>query len=87
MMHTFPYLWETWGMPKRKFRIVKRENNFPVLGVCESCTAKFAADPATLGQPKDAHAYIQKQFIAHKCKRPDVSQAAARIVREATKNR
>jgi len=54
---------------KRKFRIVKRENNIPVLGVCECCNAEFAVDPETIGGPKDAHAYIQKQFIAHKCKR------------------
>jgi hypothetical protein len=56
-------------MAKRKFRIVKRENNIPVLGVCEFCNAGFMADPATIGRPKDAHAFIQKQFIAHRCKR------------------
>ena len=56
---------------KRKFRIVKRENNIPVLGVCECCRAEFAADPETIGRPKDAHAHIQNQFIAHKCKRLD----------------
>jgi len=52
---------------KRTFRIVKRENNIPVLGVCEYCNAEFAADPETIGRPKDAHAHIQKQFVAHKC--------------------
>jgi len=67
---------------KRKFRIVKREHNIPVLGVCEYCHAEFAADPATIGRPKDAHAYIQKQFIAHKCKRPDAGKNAVRIVSE-----
>jgi hypothetical protein len=59
---------------KRKFRIVKRENNIPVLGVCEYCNAEFSADPETIGRPKDAHAHIQKQFISHKCKRPDAKQ-------------
>jgi hypothetical protein len=54
---------------KRKFRIVKRENNIPVLGVCECCNAEFAADPETIGRPKDAHAHLQKQFVAHKCNR------------------
>jgi len=39
-------------MAKRKFRIVKRENNFPVLGVCEYCNAEFAADPETIGRPR-----------------------------------
>jgi hypothetical protein len=67
---------------KRKFRIVKRENNIPVLGVCEYCNAEFAADPETIGRPNDAHAHIQKQFIAHKCKRLDASKNAVRIVGE-----
>jgi hypothetical protein len=73
-------------MAKRKFRIVKRENNIPVLGVCEYCNAEFAADPETIGRPKDAHARIQKQFIAHKCKRLDASQNAVRIVSEGAKS-
>jgi hypothetical protein len=60
---------ETVRAAKRKFRIVKRENNIPVLGVCEYCNTEFAADPETIGRPKDAHAHIQKQFIAHNCKR------------------
>ena len=42
---------------KRKFRIVKRENHIPVLGVCEYCNAEFATDPDTIGRPKDAHAH------------------------------
>jgi hypothetical protein len=65
---------------KRKFRIVKRENNIPVLGVCECCNAGFAADPETIGRPKDAHAHLQKQFIAHKCKWVEASKSAVRIV-------
>jgi hypothetical protein len=56
-------------MAQRKFRIAQRETNIPVLGVCEYCNAEFAADPETISRPKDAHAHIQKQFIAHKCKR------------------
>ena len=67
-------------MAKRKFRIVKRENNIPVLSVCECCNAEFAADPETIGRPKDGHDHIQKQFIAHKCKRLSASQNAVRIV-------
>lgn len=59
---------------KRTFRIAKRENNFPVLGVCEYCCAEFTADPETIGRPQDAHAFIQKQFIAHECKRLGASQ-------------
>ena len=78
------------AMAKRKFRIVKRENNIPVLGVCEHCNAEFAADPGTIGRPKDAHAHIQKQFIAHKCKRlaaSQKSQNAMRVVNEGAPNR
>jgi hypothetical protein len=56
-------------MTKRIFRIVKRENNVPVLGVCERCKAQFAARPESIAQAKDAHADIQTQFIAHTCKR------------------
>jgi hypothetical protein len=79
-------VWETDGMTKRKFRIVKREENFPVLGVCEYCNAEFAANSETIGRPKDAHAYIQKQFIAHKCKRLDASKNAVRVVSEGVKS-
>jgi hypothetical protein len=69
-------------MAKRKFKIVKRENNIPVLGVCEHCIAEFTVDPATIGRPQDAHAFIQKQFVAHNCKRSDAGQNVVRIVRE-----
>jgi hypothetical protein len=65
---------------KRKFRIVKRENNIPVLGLCERCFAEFAVDPETIGRPKDGHARIQKQFTAHKCNRLDASKNAVRIL-------
>jgi hypothetical protein len=37
------------------------------------------------GEQAEAQAAIQQQFDAHKCEREDFSQAAARIVREATK--
>lgn len=67
---------------KRKFRILKRENNIPVLGWCEYCSAEFAVDPETIGQPKDAHAHIQKQFVAHICKRPGVGKNTVRMVSE-----
>jgi hypothetical protein len=39
----------------RRFRIVKPQNNIPVLGVCEYCNAEFTADPQTVGRPQDAH--------------------------------
>ena len=68
---------------KRSLRIVKRVKNAPVLGVCEYCNMQFSADP--LG-PAEAQAIIQQQFNAHTCKPENASQAAARIVREATRS-
>jgi hypothetical protein len=70
-------------MAKRKFKIVKRENNIPVLGVCEYCNAKFTANAETIGRPQDAHDFVQKQFIAHKCKRLGASRYRARSVSES----
>jgi hypothetical protein len=70
-------------MAKRKLRIVRRTNNIPVLGVCEYCNMQFPAHQPVSGQA-EAQASIQQQFNAHKCKREDVNQAAARIVREST---
>jgi hypothetical protein len=71
-------------MSMRKFRIVKRENNIPVLSVCECCNREFTADPVTIDRPQDAHAFIQKQFVAHKCKRLDDSPHGVRSVSEDT---
>lgn len=68
-------------MPKRNLRILKRARNIPVLGICESCKAQFAADPHNLGQ-----APIQQQFNAHKCRPEDASPPAAPIVRPAERN-
>jgi hypothetical protein len=73
-------------MAKRKFKIMQRESNIAMLGVCEYCNAEFIADPATIGRPQDAHSLIQEQFIAHKCKRLPPSQNAVRIVGESLCN-
>jgi formylmethanofuran dehydrogenase subunit B len=70
-------------MPKRNLRIVKRVRNIPVLGICEYCNAHFSGEP----DRGNAQSAIQEQFNAHKCKSEDASQAAARIVKEATENR
>jgi hypothetical protein len=70
-------------MPKRNLRIVKRVRNVPVLGICEYCNAQFSGDPSR----GNAQSAIQEQFNVHKCKPDDVSQAAARVVREATENK
>jgi hypothetical protein len=65
--------------PKRNLRIVKLT---PIaIGVCERCNAQFKSS-----QPleDDAEAEMRAAFDAHKCKLEDASQAAARIVKEAT---
>ncbi len=66
-------------MPERNLRIVKRT---PIaLAICESCNMQFHSK-----QPVEDNAEIDLkiQFSKHKCKPEDASQAAARIVREAT---
>jgi len=64
-------------MRKRKLRIVKK-SPLPAIGVCERCNAQFKSSLPSPGTD------IRAQFDAHTCKREDASQAAARIVREAT---
>ena len=66
-------------MPKRHLRIVREK---PLLGVCEYCNMQFSVTLTALGAP--ILNSVEAQFKAHKCKREDVNQAAARIVREET---
>jgi hypothetical protein len=73
-------------MAKASLGSSKGENNIPVLGVCECCNGEFVADSETIGLPKDAHPHIQKQFVAHKCKRLNASQNAVRIVSGSAKS-
>jgi len=69
-------------MPRRKLRIVREK---PPLGICEYCDMQFSPTLTALGAPnKDS---IQEQFNAHKCKREDFVQNAARIEKEATDNK
>jgi hypothetical protein len=51
-----------------------------VLGICENCNIQFSGNP-NMGNAQSA---IQEQFNAHKCKQEESSQAAARVVKEAT---
>ena len=64
------------GLGKRRLRVVRES---PLLGVCEYCNMQFSS-----GESQLAKSDIQVQFNEHKCKRQDVNQAAARIVRETT---
>ena len=61
---------------KRRLRIVSK---CPLLGVCEYCNMQFSGGDSRLTKSS-----VQEQFEAHKCKRQDFAQNAARIVRKAT---
>ena len=67
-------------MAKRKLRIVR---GHPLLGICEYCNIQFSSGLMPIEQAKGD---IQDRFKVHKCKREDFSQAAVRVVREATEN-
>ncbi len=60
-------------MAKRNLRIVRRERNVPVLGMCESCNAQFSGDPR-MGNAQSA---IQEAFNRHKCQSQDEAASAA----------
>ena len=61
---------------KRRLRIVRKR---PLLGVCEYCNMQFSGGDSGLTKSS-----VEEQFEAHKCKRQDFAQNAARIVRKAT---
>jgi len=60
-------------MAKRNLRIVRRERNVPVLGMCESCNAQFSGDPR-MGNAQSA---IQEAFNRHKCQGQDEAAKTA----------
>jgi hypothetical protein len=64
-------------MPKRNLRIVTQD--VPIIGICESCNTQFKSFNFD-----EAERVVKAQFDAHECKPQDTSQAAVRIVREAT---
>ena len=74
-------------MPKRSLRVVKWLSSTPAIGVCAFCSKQFKVPMSALSKTTDAQANLQEQFDRHKCEREDASQAAARIVKEATENR
>jgi hypothetical protein len=68
---------------KRSLKVIDKGMGAPLAGMCTACKRKFVAKPK-LGE--DPMEFLLEQFNDHKCKE-DASQAAARIVREATENR
>ena len=74
-------------MAKRNLRIVRRVNDAPCIGICESCNAQLVVPSYLIGNEDEASANLHDQFDKHKCKPLDANQNAARIVREATENK
>ncbi len=73
-------------MPKREMQIVKKIGPAPYMAVCTNCSHQFRVTSGKTFTVEDATETLEKQFAAHDCNE-DASQAAARIVREATENR
>ena len=66
-------------MAKRSLRIVKLT---PIaIGICEFCNMQFKSHQSI---EDNAEAELKTAFDAHCCQHEGSSQAAARIVREAT---
>src|ERR1700722_7962928 len=76
---------ETVGMKKhdRVLQFEAIEQGKPIKGRCSICHRPFSAKPNPGGRTDDALLRIRAEFEAHNC-HEDASQAAARIVREAT---
>lgn len=76
-------LWETVCMKKRYMRIVKMSGAMPDMAACTNCGHEFKVYSGKKHTIAEATENLRNQFAAHDCKE-DASQAAARIVREAT---
>jgi len=64
---------------KHKVRIIDRDpNGTPMLGHCTACGRAFKFENTPDGRK------LEEAAETSECKREDASQAAARIVREAT---
>jgi hypothetical protein len=72
--------------PKRNLRVVKWIGTIPAIGVCTHCSCQFKVPLESMKRVADAQWNLDLQFKEHKCRREDASEAAARIVREATKD-
>jgi hypothetical protein len=71
-------------MAERSLRVVKWLGTVPAIAICTHCARQFKA-PIT-ASAGDAQESLRVQFTEHKCKREDASQAAARIVKQATED-
>ena len=70
--------------PKRNLRVVQWIGTVPASGVCTYCSRQFKVPLGSMSHLADAQESLRVQFVEHKCKPEDASQAAARIIKETT---
>jgi len=70
--------------PDRNLMVVEWIGTVPAIGACTCCSRQFKVPLGSMSHLADAQESLRVQFVEHKCEREDASQAAARIVREAT---
>jgi hypothetical protein len=73
-------------MPQKKLRFTKAVNGLGVEGRCEKCQRPFGPFADAAQNPSAANKLLVNEFNKHDCDE-DASQAAARIVREATQDK
>ena len=75
-------------MKKPHLVILKSEKQYPLIGGCSACAnVTFMNTTTPIGVPAEHRALLEKLFQKHfrdVHMREDASQAAARVVREAT---
>jgi hypothetical protein len=69
----------------RELKFAKMVTSQPVSAQCSACKRVFVAKPGASDRTDDLALRIKAEFDRHDCNE-DASQAAARIVKEATKN-
>jgi hypothetical protein len=72
-------------MTRRNLRIVRRVNEAPSIGICESCNAQFVVPAYLIGNKDEASTNLKDQFDKHKCKAVGISKNAARILEKPPK--
>jgi hypothetical protein len=70
-------------MAKRNLIIDSYSHAVPTSARCSDCHRPFRVDANESTTPEAAREHLKAEFDAHNCKE-DFSQAAVRIVREAT---
>ncbi len=74
-------------MKKPRLEITQWENEMPIRGKCSSCAdAEFTAKPRTIEKNQQLMNTMFEDHFKRIHMREDASQAAARIVKEATKD-